>query len=98
MATIKVKGQICEFVIVFFVILGLENVYLDTKIIFPSDIETEILRHVYYGGHFLKWPPLRSRIKFEMALELKFTVLVCSPSMQNFMLLSLNEHFFYQSV
>ena len=52
MATIKVKGQICEFVIDFFVILGPQNVYLDTKIIFPSDLETEILRHVYYGGHF----------------------------------------------
>ena len=52
MATIKVKGQIWVFVIVFFVILGPENMYLDTKIIFPSDLETEILRHVYYGGHF----------------------------------------------
>ena len=64
MATIKGKGQICVFIIVFFVILDPENVYLDTKIIFPSDLETEILRHVYYGGHFLK----RSRIKFGMAL------------------------------
>ena len=36
-ATIKVKGQICVFVIVFFVILGPKNVYVDTKIIFPSD-------------------------------------------------------------
>ena len=34
MATIKVKGQICVFVIVSLVILGPENVYLDTKIIF----------------------------------------------------------------
>ena len=33
MVTSKVKGQICVFVIVFFVILGPENVYLDTKII-----------------------------------------------------------------
>ena len=54
MATIKVKSQICVFVIVFFVILGPENVYLDTKIIFPSDLETEILRQVYSGGHFTK--------------------------------------------
>ena len=46
MATIKVKGQICVFVIIFFVILGPENVYLDTKIICLSDLETEILRHV----------------------------------------------------
>ena len=68
MATIKVKGQICVFGIVFFVILGPENVYLDTKIIFPSDLETEILRHVYFEGHFEKWPPLRSRVKFGMAL------------------------------
>ena len=37
MATIKFKDQICVSVIVFFVILGPENVYLDTKIIFPSD-------------------------------------------------------------
>ena len=45
MATIKVKGQICVFVIVFFVILGPENVYLDTKIILSKwfkswDIDT----------------------------------------------------------
>ena len=52
MATIKVKGQICVFVIVFFVILGPENVYLDIKIIFPSDLETKILIHVYSSGHF----------------------------------------------
>ena len=32
-----------------------------------------------------------------MALKLKFTVMVCIPSMQNFMLLSLNEQLFYQS-
>ena len=67
-ATIKGKGQICVFVIVFFVILGPENVYLDTKIIFPSDLETEILIHVCSGGHFEKWPLLRSRVKFGMAL------------------------------
>ena len=46
MATIKVKGHICVFVIVFFVILGPENVNSDTKIIFPNDLETEILIHV----------------------------------------------------
>ena len=46
MATIKVKGQSCVFIIVFFVIHGPENVYLDTKIILPIDLETEILRHV----------------------------------------------------
>ena len=69
MATIKVKGQIYVFVIVFFVILGPENVYLDTKIIFPSDLETEILRHIVYcDGYFEKWTPLRSRVKFGMAL------------------------------
>ena len=67
MATIKVKGQIYVFVVVFFVILGPENVYLDTKI-FSSDLETEILRHVYCDGYFEKWPPLRSRVKFGMAL------------------------------
>ena len=38
------QGQICIFVDIFFVILDPENVYLDTKIIFPSDLETEILR------------------------------------------------------
>ena len=43
MATIKVKGY-CVFGI-----LGPENVYLATKIIFPSDLETEISRHVYSG-------------------------------------------------
>ena len=48
--------------------LGPEYVYIDTKIIFPSDLETEILRHVYSGGHFEKWPPLRSSVKFGMAL------------------------------
>ena len=68
MTTIKVKGQICVFVIVFFVILGPENVYLDTKIIFPSDLETEILIHVCSGIHFEKWPPFRSSVKFAMAL------------------------------
>ena len=50
----KVKGQIYVFVI--FVILDPKNVYLDTKIIFPSDLETEILRHVYSGGHFDQRP------------------------------------------
>ena len=54
MATIKVKGKIRVFVIVFFVILGPENVYSDIKTIFPSDLETEILRHVYSGRHFEK--------------------------------------------
>ena len=68
MATIKVKGQICIFVIVCFVILGPENVFLDTKIFFPSDLETEILIHVCSGGHFEKWLPLRSRVIFGMAL------------------------------
>ena len=68
MDTIKVKGQICAFVIVIFVILGPENVYLDTKIILPSDLETEIMIHVYSGGYFEKWPPLRSRVKFGMTL------------------------------
>ena len=52
----KVKGQIYVFVIVFFVIVGPKIVYLDTKIIFPSDSETEILRHVYSGGHFDQRP------------------------------------------
>ena len=68
MATIKVKGQICVFFYCFFVIVGAENVYLDTEIIFRSYLETEILRHVYYGGHIEKWPPLRSRSNFGMAL------------------------------
>ena len=68
MAIIKVKGQLYVFIIVFFVILGPENVYLDTKIIFPSDLETEIFRHVYSGGHVEKWPPLILRVKFGMAL------------------------------
>ena len=63
MAT-AVKSQIYVSVIDFFVILGPENVYLDTKIIFPSDLETEILRHVCSGDHFEKWRPLRSRVKF----------------------------------
>ena len=55
MTATMIKYQICVFIIVFFiilgqenvlsffVILGFENVYLDTKIIFPSDLETEIL-------------------------------------------------------
>ena len=68
MATIKVKCRLYVFVIVLIVILGPEYVYLDTNIIFPSDLETEILRLVYSGGHFEKWPPLRSRVKFRMAL------------------------------
>ena len=42
----------CIFWRQFCVIIGPENVYLDTKIIFPSDLETEILIHVYYGGYF----------------------------------------------
>ena len=75
--------------IVFFVILGPENIYLDTKIIFLSELETGTLRHVNSGGHFRKWPSLKSRIKFGMSLEPKFTVMVCSYSMQNFLLLSL---------
>ena len=69
MATIKIKCQLYVFVIVLFVIgLGPEYVYSDTKIIFPSDLETEILKQVYSGGHFEKWPSLRSRVKFGMAL------------------------------
>ena len=54
MVTIKVKCQLYVFVIVLFVILGPEYVYLDTKIIFPSDLEAEIFRQVYSGGHFEK--------------------------------------------
>ena len=81
MATIKVEGQIYVSVIAFFGILGPENVYLDTKIIFLSDLETEILRHVYSGGHFEKWQSLRSRVKFGMALWLQFTAMVCSNIM-----------------
>ena len=38
----------------FFVILGPKNVYLDTMVFFPSDLETEILIHVCSGGHFEK--------------------------------------------
>ena len=70
MATIKVKCQLYVCIIVFFVIglLGPENVYLDTKIIYPSDLETEISRHVYSGGHLEKWPPLIYRVKFGMTL------------------------------
>ena len=44
MATTKVKVQLYIFIIVFFVIPGSKNVYIDTKIIFPSDLEAEILR------------------------------------------------------
>ena len=63
MATIKVKGQICVFVIVFIVILGPENVYSDTKISFPSDLKTEILIHVYSGGHFEKMAAIKVKVK-----------------------------------
>ena len=52
MATIKVK--IAYLLLSFFVIIGLENVFLDTEIIFPSYLETEILIHVCCGGHFSK--------------------------------------------
>ena len=34
-----------------FVILGPENVCLDTNIFFLCELETEILKHVYSGGH-----------------------------------------------
>ena len=68
MAINKVKGQLYVFIFAFFVIFGPENVYLDTKNIFPSDLETEIFRHVYSGGHFEKWPLLMSRVKFGMVL------------------------------
>ena len=47
MATIKVKFA--------YMLLSFFIVYMDTKIIFPSDLETEILRHVrIFGGHFEK--------------------------------------------
>ena len=36
----------------FFAILGPENVCLDTNIVFLRGLETEILKHVYSGGHF----------------------------------------------
>ena len=35
---------------------------------FPRELETEILKHVYSGGHFEKWPPLRSKVKFAYLL------------------------------
>ena len=38
----------------FFVTLGPENVYLDTKIFFLNQLETEIIKHIYSGGHFGK--------------------------------------------
>ena len=38
----------------FCVILGFENVYLDTKIFFLNQLETEIIKHIYSGGHFGK--------------------------------------------
>ena len=67
MAAIKVKGQICVFVIIFFVMVL--KMYI-TKIIFPSYLETEILigLHECFGDRFEKRLPLRSRVKFGMAL------------------------------
>ena len=32
--------------------LGPENVCLDTNIVFLRGLKTEILKHVYFGGHF----------------------------------------------
>ena len=42
------------FLIAFYVIFGPENVYLDTKIFFLNQLETEILKHLYSSGHFRK--------------------------------------------
>ena len=52
MTATMVKYQICVFVIVIFIILGPENVCLDTKKNCVRGLETEILKHVYSGGHF----------------------------------------------
>ena len=42
---LRSKVKFAYLLLSFFVIFGPENVYLDTKIIFPSDLETEILIH-----------------------------------------------------
>ena len=42
----------------FCVILGPENVYLDTKIFFLNQLETEMIKHKYSDGHFGKMPRL----------------------------------------
>ena len=52
MTATMVKYKICLLIIDFFVILGPENVCLDIKIFFLRELETEILKHVYSGGHF----------------------------------------------
>ena len=58
MTAMMVKYRICVFMIVFFVIFGPENVCLDAKFFFLRELETEIFKHVYSGGH------LRSKVKF----------------------------------
>ena len=63
MTDTMVKYKICVFIIVFFIILGPENVRLDTNKICLRGLETGILKHVYSGGHFKKWPPLRSKLR-----------------------------------
>ena len=51
MTTIEIKKySIGAFVIAFCVIIGPKNVYLDTKIFFLNQLETEKLKHVYSGA------------------------------------------------
>ena len=59
------------FVIVFFVILGPENVCLDTKIVFLCELETKLLKHVNSGGYCKKWPPSRSNVIIVFLMRLK---------------------------
>ena len=52
------SGAVVEVVevveVAFCVILGSENVYLDNNFFFLNQLETEIIKHVYSGGHFEK--------------------------------------------
>ena len=42
--------------------LGPEHVYLNTKIFFLGELETEKLKHVYSGGHLKKMTTIQIKI------------------------------------
>ena len=63
MTATMVKYKICIFIFVFFCNPWPRKCMFRHKDFFLSGLETEILKHVYSGGHFKKWPLLRSKVK-----------------------------------
>ena len=63
------------FVFVFFMILDPENVCLDTKMVFLCELEINILKHVYSGGHFFQNGLRRSQKSMFRSFDVFFVIL-----------------------